>query len=133
MVIKIIFRAAGCLLQTNSKSFAPPNVIISTQRLRNCIRFRFMGKGPLSIGPRGGHPYCSAHDGAGIERLVVKMVKHAACVVVLILSALAAGCAPSYGPVAQADGAGPIARYDGPLPAADSPRMQPGDKIKVTV
>jgi protein involved in polysaccharide export with SLBB domain len=115
------------------KKYATSDVIISTQLPRIRVRIRFMGKGPLSIAPAGGHAFAALTMSAGIEWLVLEMIKYTACVVLLMLSALVAGCAPSYGPVAQADSAGPIARYDGPLPAADSPRMQPGDKIKVTV
>ena len=44
--------------------------------------------------------------------------------VIVVAALVMAGCAPNYGPVAA---------YDGTLPTGVSPRLQRGDKIKVTV
>jgi protein involved in polysaccharide export with SLBB domain len=52
------------------------------------------------------------------------MIKSLARGVVLLSALLVAGCAASYGPVAL---------YDGTVPVGVSPRLQRGDKIKVTV
>jgi protein involved in polysaccharide export with SLBB domain len=52
------------------------------------------------------------------------MIKSLARGVVVLAALLVAGCAASYGPVAL---------YDGTVPEGVSPRLQRGDKIKVTV